>query len=343
MQLSMSRQRNKSRLRAKRRAANSAREKLSTLQMTNPDNNASKVGIKGGSLEKGGAEGAKADNSFGIEHVVEFLGGGLLVGFSAIIAFLFDGKLGAFAIASVLMVVGTALLIHVFIVRCRRRWPKIAWLGKLQWVANLLLISLLAVGLISKYRNEHDQVDLLVPADDPLPSTAQYGFVLRGTNSESSHPVFVRLGMNLVETRKTNPLPIIRWNGTNLLSVRVTEDGASVSGQFRSDDGRIVALLENNRFVLGGEAFNPRRPDRHTLIVYDQRNREVLNIRFMNKSSFDVSGVVRTPDGGVIELSEQGVVVNGPNITNRIFSGVYFQNASSIIEVEGHRLWLGRK
>jgi hypothetical protein len=311
--------------------------------MINPDNNASQVGIRESSVEKRGAEGVKADDSFGIEHVGEFLGGVFLVGFSGIITFLFDGKLGALAIASILMVLGMALVIHVFIARCRRRWPKIAWLGKLQGVANLLLISILAVGLLSKYRKEHERVDLLVPADDPLPSTAQYGFRLEGTNSESTHPVFVRLGMNLIETRKTNPLPIIRWNGTNLLSVQVTEDGASVSGQFRSDDGRIVALLESNRFVLGSEAFNPRRPDKHTLIVYDQRNREVLSIRFMNKSSFDVGGVVRTPDGGVIEMSEQGVVVNGPNITNRIFRGFHFQNASSIIEVEGDRLRLGRK
>ena len=58
----------------------------------------------------------------------------------------------------------------------------------------------------------------------------------------------------------------------------------------------MVATIENNEFRINpNNYFYIERPDRHTLIVRDQQNRECLNVRFLNPAAIKVLGVFEFP------------------------------------------------
>lgn len=85
----------------------------------------------------------------------------------------------------------------------------------------------------------------------------------------------------------------------------------------RSDNGRGATLTllkifddrDNNLVHVGGNDFwlSPsvrfERPDRHTLIIFDHLDKEVLYLRYLNPSAFFVRGEFRHPHGGSITVS----------------------------------------
>lgn len=94
-----------------------------------------------------------------------------------------------------------------------------------------------------------------------------------------------------------------------LLSVSMTTKGALVSGQFFDKNGKIVAALKNNKPIINDlNSFDVERPDDSTLVVRDQSNVEVLNIRYLNRSAFAFTGSIRAPDGAEMIVTESEVV-----------------------------------
>jgi hypothetical protein len=98
--------------------------------------------------------------------------------------------------------------------------------------------------------------------------------------------------------------------------VSKTGDGLAVSAKVFSQDSRIVAEVVDNEFHINPNNFFRReRPDKHTLIVYDQQGREALNIRFLNPSSVRVSGIFFHPNRATpLVISQDRVTLSGGSV-----------------------------
>ena len=88
--------------------------------------------------------------------------------------------------------------------------------------------------------------------------------------------------------------------------------GISVDATIRSDDGKIVAKIKNNEFRINtNNYFYSERPDAHTLIVVDQKDREVLRVRYLNPNAIKITGRFERPGRPPSILGDNGLLSNG--------------------------------
>jgi hypothetical protein len=137
---------------------------------------------------------------------------------------------------------------------------------------------------------------VLLPGDDPR-------------FRQDTPDVTLILGSIYVSTKQTTDLPVISFFKRRLLKLSVQSKGASISGEFLDKSGKIIAELETNRFTLNqNNYFKKERPDRSTLIIRDQENVEVLNLRFLNKRVFSLTGRIRLPNTFEVEITDTNIV-----------------------------------
>jgi hypothetical protein len=71
----------------------------------------------------------------------------------------------------------------------------------------------------------------------------------------------------------------------------------------RSSDGKIIARLDGNGFVVNEHnSLAMKRVDLSSLIVEDEYGREVLNARYLNPHAFRLTGVLQYPGVGPIHI-----------------------------------------
>lgn len=73
--------------------------------------------------------------------------------------------------------------------------------------------------------------------------------------------------------------------------------------------GKVIVAFEKGHFtVVQSNILDMRRPDRSTLIVRDQYKNEVLDVRYLNKRSLEISGLLRYPGVGIIQIQKTSAV-----------------------------------
>src|ERR1700733_7593142 len=101
------------------------------------------------------------------------------------------------------------------------------------------------------------------------------------------------------------PVNVIKINADNLVVLDSVDGQIAVSAKRTSRDGRIVAELKRNQwFVNPNNYFRKEHPDKHSLVVFDQEGVEVLNVRFINRTTIRLLGVLYYP-GGALAISEK--------------------------------------
>jgi hypothetical protein len=124
---------------------------------------------------------------------------------------------------------------------------------------------------------------LLVPADLPDPPTRC---------ALAPAALHILLGDSTSWTSKF-PHSVIRLAGRDLLAIDKTRDGSlSLTLHLFDDRNDVVASIENNQmWTKHGVRFE--RPTKHRLVVFDHWDEKVLDIRFINRSTVQVSGTFR--------------------------------------------------
>lgn len=73
--------------------------------------------------------------------------------------------------------------------------------------------------------------------------------------------------------------------------------------------GKVIVAFEKGHFtVVQSNILDMRRPDRSTLIVRDQYKNTVLDVRYLNKKSLEISGLLRYPGVGIIQIPKTSAV-----------------------------------
>jgi hypothetical protein len=141
----------------------------------------------------------------------------------------------------------------------------------------------------------------LLPADEVTPRLC----VAPGENYR-----VLWLGTTPVETTFF-PQSIINVHRRVLLSINKRGNSIAVSANIYSPDTRAIAVLKDNHWKTNPNNYMSKyNPDFSSLIVDDQYNKRVLDVRYINECNIRIYLILRY-DGAEVEFNEKGVFVDG--------------------------------
>jgi hypothetical protein len=159
---------------------------------------------------------------------------------------------------------------------------------------------------------------LLVPGDQPDPPLPSSCYRLHPVPPDALR---VYLGGNAGYTTG-DQVTVLNVKGTDLLDFRRTSKGLAINAKTFSEDGKIIAEIIDNRFYINANNFfRMEKPDSHSIIVYDIRDRKVLDITFINSHSVKVLGIFQFPDAAPVIIDEAQLSLGGNNFFGSCFSG----------------------
>lgn len=195
-----------------------------------------------------------------------------------------------------------------------------AWLLFFAWVSIGLAVNFF---FQERYNAESETSGVLRPASDPNPLTPH------NCSPDSPNDLAVFYGGGVAYST-FNPLTIVEIAGKELLSVERVNGNLLISAEIYDVYGKIIAEIKNNEFTINQNNFFRReRPDKSTLIVYDQYNVEVLNIRYLNPSAIKVLGTFRYKNRPPVVIRENEMEFGGG-----IISGDCGNDVRTILSLE---------
>lgn len=170
---------------------------------------------------------------------------------------------------------------------------------RLQCGGLVIMAALYGVPIYLIHRNQmekelHSLHGFLIPDSDPMPNGC----------APAGDQITMYLGARAVRTAHF-PLTVVRVRNSSVLVVNRTGEGnLGISLEIKSVDGKIVAKVDDNEFVINqNNYFDMKRPDRSSLTVLDQYGAEVLNARYMNVRAFSLSAKFQS-EGVTVEVQK---------------------------------------
>jgi hypothetical protein len=108
--------------------------------------------------------------------------------------------------------------------------------------------------------------------------------------------------------------PVFSRNGKPFLPISVSEGLMRLTATILDSNNQPICRIINNEFHAFPErAFNPKQPDKHSLIVHDSEGNEVLNVRFLNPRTIRLTGRFQIPglSEPILILPDRGIVFPG--------------------------------
>jgi hypothetical protein len=147
----------------------------------------------------------------------------------------------------------------------------------------------------------------LIPANDSSPPN---GCLAAGSAvSQISNPLFIFLDDNIVFTAKVHHLGIVRYSDCMLLSATIDPQGLLIDGDIYNSAGNLTVHIDRNEINLtsGEFAYRKRSEDGSALEVYDEQNRRLLYVRYVNLTTIEVLGEFRCHNSPPIIVRNTGI------------------------------------
>ncbi len=138
--------------------------------------------------------------------------------------------------------------------------------------------------------------------------------------------ILLIFGSNAVEVNKF-PHTIISVHGRPALVLDMDEatNTLALMMEVRSIDNRIIVKMDKSGFTVNpNNYFKMDRPDRTSLVVFDQEGRRVLNARYVNRGTFLIDGMLNIPGAGMVDIGFK-------NISNNCFAAQAFTSDINIM------------
>jgi hypothetical protein len=101
------------------------------------------------------------------------------------------------------------------------------------------------------------------------------------------------------------PHVVFRVRDVDVFRIDRDSSGLLISFRVFSDSGTLVARLDRNTFTAANSAPHVERPDPSNLVVFDDRDTKVLDLRFLNPQAIQMTGFLRYPGADPIIISEK--------------------------------------
>lgn len=157
------------------------------------------------------------------------------------------------------------------------------------------------------------------------PEAELTGFLMPSNESDPYHmcdqipsdAIKVFMGSNVAWTDKRDELTIFRLGNMDIVTVKITPRGVYLSATIFREDGRIVAKIVNNQFMINpNNYFELLRPNRHEMTILDKYAQKVLFVRYINEKTFYIEGVFQVPGkpavivtNDKISIKEKGLIM----------------------------------
>ena len=100
-----------------------------------------------------------------------------------------------------------------------------------------------------------------------------------------------------------------------MLDKSLSGEAVEITFLIFDDHGDIIAHADRNNYWIRSDT-RVEKPDRGRLLVYDHKDRLILEVEFLNRNAIRVSGVLRHPD-----FPNQPVPIEVPNMRNNCSFG----------------------
>jgi hypothetical protein len=195
------------------------------------------------------------------------------------------------------------------------------------WVSYLAVFVVLAINafIIWKPQDAENSADVssrplsedpysgvLEPSNDPLPFPPRSSVADFPPNS-----VFLFGGTSVINLGHSKIPCIVSYKSDCVLTLEIGNNAAFISGRFFDEDGKLVAELTSNRFdvALPPTTFKVSRPNKSTLIVRDSRGEEILNLKYISPSAFEMAGIIRLPNKDKLTITRE--YIEAENVARR--------------------------
>lgn len=150
---------------------------------------------------------------------------------------------------------------------------------------------------VEDIRKQEQFSSMLTPGNEPTPENSCTGRTLPDS--------VLLLAGNAANYITKMPNTIIQIREDKMLWIDRIDGKIAVSAKLFSSDRKIVAELDKNQFFINPNNYFRKEisPDGHSLIVYDQEDVQVLNVKFLNPNTVAFLGVIRHPIG-ILQISK---------------------------------------
>jgi hypothetical protein len=168
-------------------------------------------------------------------------------------------------------------------------------------------------------RKEQYLSGVLIPGNDPTPPLPRDPPPeVQQAVREGAMCLF--LGDSVAVTRSL-PHVVLTYKGKEMLTISSNAGGMTISAEFFGDNGNVVAVLRSNRFTINHlNYFERERPDRSSSIVRDQKNMQVVNVRFLNPRAIKLLGRIRFPDAPDLVIDEHELTLMAAKFHRTLFT-----------------------
>lgn len=172
----------------------------------------------------------------------------------------------------------------------QQQYHRALWSGTSAGIILVLVIALfIRNGLIKKEKKAKIPIYFgeLVPSNDPSPPLPK---------DSPNDTITLMLGDDLCILAAQSQNYIFSKKGEPFLSIGIENGVMWVSASISdSNNQNIVRIIKNEFQAIPEHAFNPRQPDKHSLVVRDAKGVEVLNVRFLNPKAMRIVGRFHIP------------------------------------------------
>jgi hypothetical protein len=107
---------------------------------------------------------------------------------------------------------------------------------------------------------------------------------------------------------------VLRAKDENLIWVERTENGLLFSIRVLNERGDTVAEVVNNQFFVNtNDLYTLHQSSRDSLEILEQSGAPVLSVKYIDPVTVRILGVLYTPSGQKLELTESGFILQGRN------------------------------
>lgn len=172
----------------------------------------------------------------------------------------------------------------------QRQYHHALWSGTAAAIILIIVIALfIRNGLIKGEIQANTPVYCgeLVPANDespPLPKNAP------------KNTITLMLGDDLRILAAQSKNHVFSKQGVAFLTIGIKNSAMRISASIMDSDNKNIVRIIDNEFQANPErAFNPKQPDKHSLVVRDVKGVEVLNVRYLNPKAMRIVGRFQVP------------------------------------------------
>lgn len=168
-------------------------------------------------------------------------------------------------------------------------------------------------------RDFHSIKNMLENIESQVNTTGTLEPDTRPSPAFAGHSISERSGINIffggnLVSVAGNKCIILNIDGKNVLWVEKADTGVLINASVFDPDKKIMAEIEKNNVTVNPNNTFKREIKKHTLVVVDQSDQEVLNVDFVNPHAMIITGIFYLEGNEKLVVGKESISAKTPLI-----------------------------